>query len=122
MNIHHDVRQFHLKFGHPAPVSVIRDLTTKQDMLDFRIKLIREECDELVEALEERDLAKIAAESVDLIYVVVGTLVALGLPLLPFWRDVQRANMQKEKNPNGGKPIKPEGWEGPNPQRILRNL
>ncbi len=112
-----DVRDFHLKFDHPAPAAP--DDLTYPNSLDFRVKLIREECDELCEAIEKRDLAAIAAESCDLIYVVLGTLVALGLPFLPFWRDVQRANMAKTVNPDGGKPIKPFFWKKPDPRNVL---
>ena len=112
-----DVRDFHEKFGHPAPGQPIRHFNV--NVITFRERLIREECDELIEAIHQRSLAKIAAEAVDLIYVVVGTLVALGVPLMPFWRDIQRANMTKETNPLGGKPIKPEGWVPPDPAGIL---
>lgn len=114
-----DVRDFHLKFGHPAPEFPVRHV--ERSLADFRIKLIREECEELCEAIVSRSMSKIAAEACDLVYVVVGTLVALGMPLMPFWRDVQRANMAKKINPAGGKPLKPVGWVGPNPARVLYN-
>mgnify|MGYP003663396386 CR=1 FL=1 len=112
-----DVKAFHEKFGHPAPASVVRELD--DEMLEFRIARIDEEADELVDAIRSRNLAKIAAEAVDLIYVVIGTLVALGLPLIPFWRDVQRANMTKVPAGPLAKPIKPEGWVRPNPAQVL---
>ncbi len=115
--IYDDVRDFHLKFDHPAPESPL-DLPG-DDLIKFRISLIREEAHELCEALYHRNLAAIATEAVDLIYVVVGTLVTLGLPLMPFWRPVQTANMQKTTNPNGGKPLKPEGWVKPDAKGIL---
>ena len=72
--------------------------------------------------IDSGSLARIAAESADLVYVVVGTVVALGMPFMPFWRDVHRANMAKEQNPAGGKPIKPEGWIAPNPQKVLYRI
>ena len=112
-----DVRDFHVTFGHDAPatpVSVMND-----NMLEFRIARIEEECKELVSAIRERSLAKIAAEAVDVIYVVVGTLVALGLPLMPFWKDVHRANMSKVYAGPLTKPIKPDGWVGPDPHKVL---
>lgn len=118
-DLQEDVRSFHVKFGHPAPSRPVRRLNELDEMLEFRIGLIEEECEELIEAIRERNLSKIAAEAVDVMYVVIGTLVALGLPLLPFWRDVQRANMTKVPNPAGGKPLKPEGWQGPDPALIL---
>tara|TARA_R110002153_G_scaffold132597_1_gene281601 strand:- start:1711 stop:2217 length:507 start_codon:yes stop_codon:yes gene_type:complete len=114
-----DVRLFHITFGHDAPVAPVSVMDS--GMLEFRIARIEEECKELVEAIRERSLAKIAAEAVDLIYVVVGTLVALGLPLMPFWKDVHRANMSKEYVGPLTKPTKPEGWVGPDPHRVLYN-
>ena len=113
-----DVTDFHTKFGHPvsrAPVQMVPDLA-------FRKALIQEEVQELCTAIDEGDLAAIAAEAVDLIYVVVGTLVVLGLPLLPFWRNVHRANMKKYPNPAGGKPLKSEDWVSPNPRGILYGI
>jgi len=115
-----DVRDFHEKFDHPAPDGVM--LPHGNNLLEFRIRLIEEEVGELIEAIRERSLASIAGEAVDVVYVVVGTLVALGVPFMPFWKAVHRANMGKEPNPEGGKPIKPEGWCPPRLGRLLYNL
>lgn len=104
------VADFHSKFRHPRPSGVV---LPPQDELDFRIKMIREESEELVEALESRHLPNIAAECIDLLYVVLGTLVICGLRARPFFNLVHRANMAKELNPDGGKPIKPKGWKKP---------
>lgn len=93
-----------------------------EDLLEFRIKLIEEECRELVEAIRSRNLASICGEGVDLIYVVVGLFVTLGIPFLPFWMEIQRANMSKKQNPKGGKPIKPEGWVGPELNKTLLHI
>lgn len=119
-DIQEDVRLFHVKFGHRAPTGPVGSVVeVSNDTLEFRISLIQEECRELVEAIRDRNLAKICAEGIDLMYVVVGLFVILGIPFLPFWRDVQRANMTKETNPAGGKPLKPEGWVGPQPKTVL---
>lgn len=114
--LHSDVRAFHKKYGHPAPGT---PTMPADDVLQFRIALIREECEELCEAIADRNLSAIASEAVDVLYVVIGTLVVCGLPLMPFWRNVQRANMAKIVNPEGGKPLKPEGWVGPDPRQVL---
>lgn len=105
-----DVADFHEKFGHDCPA---RPTLPRSDVLEFRIKLIREECEELCEAILARDLGRIANEGVDLLYVVLGTFVVCGLIVRPFWDLVHLANMSKEPNPDGGKPLKPEGWEKP---------
>ncbi len=103
-DLYKDVRDFHEKFDHPVDEFPMVDV-------EFRIALINEECDELIQALKDQQIGAIMGEAVDLIYVVIGTLVALGLPFMSMWKIVHRANMTKEKNPEGGKPIKPKGWK-----------
>jgi hypothetical protein len=83
------------------------------DYREFRKARIKEEYDELMEAIDQNDLVKIARESVDLIYVVIGTLVAYGIPFIPCWRAVHRANMKKEAEGSLAKPKKPIGWVSP---------
>lgn len=114
-----DVAAFHRKFNHPAPEMPI---TLSTEVTQFRIDRIEEECKELCEALRRRNLAEIAAESVDLIYVVLGTLVCCGLRIAPFWRVVHAANMAKKENPNGGKPLKPKGWIKPDCKLVLLDV
>ena len=81
--------------------------------MNVRIKLIREEADELVAAIQSRKLHKIAREGIDLTYVAIGTFVDFGLPFRRCWRAVQRANMDKVIDPKGGKPIKHTEWKSP---------
>jgi predicted HAD superfamily Cof-like phosphohydrolase len=58
---------------------------------------------------------------VDLLYVVIGTAVAAGVDLDPFWVEVQRANMAKAGGPvsASGKRLKPEGWTAPDIAGVL---
>lgn len=112
------VADFHGKFTHPAPSA---PTLQPRDLFAFRCRLIREEAEELCEALEARDLGRIAAEAVDLLYVTLGTLVICGLRARPFFNLVHRANMLKEPNPAGGKPLKPEGWEKPDCGSLIDN-
>lgn len=110
------VAQFHRKFGHGAPVVPV---LPERKTMNFRIKLIREECEELCEAIEARDLGRIAQEAVDVVYVVLGTLIVCGLRIKPFFNAVHEANMMKEPNPEGGKPLKPEGWTKPDCDALI---
>lgn len=114
-----DVTAFHDKFGHR--VGLLPFLPGDETWWQFRGRLLAEEVNELQEAMAQRDLAAIAQESVDVVVVVLGTLVGLGIPFMPFWRDVHRANMSKEPNPAGTqlKPVKPKGWNPPRPKRVL---
>lgn len=116
-----DVADFHGKFGHPCPTTGRGGVLPERDVLAFRVKLIREECRELCEAIEARDLARIAQEGVDLLYVTLGTFVVCGLRVRPFFNLVHRANMAKVPNPDGGKPLKPEGWVKPDCASLIDN-
>lgn len=62
---------------------------------ELRVKLIQEEFDELKEALASKDLASIAKEMADLLYVVYGTAVSYGIDMDPVFREVHRSNMSK---------------------------
>lgn len=66
-----------------------------------RINLLREECMELIKALESGDPFAIMHESADVVYVAVGNAVALGYEFLPVFREVHRANMSKTSDPDG---------------------
>lgn len=114
MRYEDDVIAFHQKFGHPAPSS---PTPLDPETLEFRKKLIREEAEELCQALDTGDPVKIAREAVDLTYVAIGGAVNAGVPFDACWQAVQEANMEKEApppgSPRGTKPIKPEGWVSP---------
>ena len=114
-----DVRAFHKKFGHPAPKFAV---LPSDEVRAFRVKLIQEECHELCEALGRGSLSDIAAEAIDLLYVVIGTLVVCGLKVRPFWSLVQSANMMKIPNPDGGKPLKPAGWTKPDCAGLIKTI
>lgn len=80
--------------------------TPGQETADLYRGLMSEEYLELVEAwIDHMDVpgdetvAKIADACVDLIYVTVGLLHALGLDPQPLWDEVQRSNIDKIKHP-----------------------
>lgn len=110
-----DVLSFHRKFNFPAPDSVE---LPDQPTLGFRCRLVREEVEELIQAIVDQDLPAIAQEAMDLLYVTLGALVECGLDVDDFWPVVHSANMRKEPNP-GGKPTKPEGWIKPDFKEIV---
>lgn len=86
------VVEFHKQFDiHIASFPTVPDEKTKS----LRIRLIQEEFDELKEALNARDLAGIAKELGDLLYVVYGTAVSCGIDMEPVFQEVQRSNMSK---------------------------
>jgi len=120
-----DVKDFHEKYQVPcSSVPALLDPFT----MDYRIKFLREELDELVFSHGMDDLAGCADALVDLVYVAMGTAVIMGLPWEQLWDEVQRANMTKRlAKPDGsdskrGSPldvIKPPGWVGPDHSAAL---
>lgn len=88
-NMQGDVEEFHRAFGHTVGnIPAVRDEK-------LRINLISEEAKELQRALAQEDLLEVIDGACDLIYVVLGTMVAAGVPIEPFWREVHKANMAK---------------------------
>lgn len=110
MSTQSDVRAFHEKFGHY--VADEPSLPPKA-VIEFRKKMIMEEAKELCEALDRGDIVHIAQEIADLHYVTSGASVVCGIDEQKVHEIVQRANMAKQTNPDGGKPLKPEGWLDP---------
>jgi len=92
MNAQTMVERFHRLFDilvqrRPGPV----DERTRV----LRERLIQEEFDELKQAMASEDLAAIAKELADLLYVVYGTAVSYGIDMEPVFREVHRSNMTK---------------------------
>lgn len=108
------VAEFHETFGHPIhPAPHIND----EDLNRLRLRLIREETDELEEALWSADPVATLDALTDLQYVLDGAFIALGFAYLK--RDaaaeVHRSNMSKAGA--DGRPIYDEGGKvlkGPN--------
>lgn len=97
-----------------------RPTVADADILQMRKTLIREEYVEVMEALErlishseQDDLAPLAHELSDLLYVVYGTFWACGIDPDPVFAAVHDANMAKLGGPRraDGKLLKPPGWK-----------
>lgn len=89
-----DVELFHQTFG-----AVINTTPTNLDksVKALRIKLIQEELDELKQAFDDNDDVEVADALADILYVVFGTIVSVGLTdkIEAIWAEVQRSNMSK---------------------------
>ena len=69
----------------------------------LRLDLIREELEELTEAMKNRDLLEVADALTDILYVTYGAGHAFGINLDKCFEEVQSSNMSKlDEN---GKPI-----------------
>ena len=81
----------------------------------LRIDLIKEELDEFVEAMNNKDLMEVADALTDILYVTYGAGHAFGIDLDKCFEEVQNSNMSKlDQN---GKPIYNESgkvMKGPN--------
>ena len=81
----------------------------------LRLDLIKEELNELNQAIESKDLKEVADALTDILYVTYGAGCAFGIDLDKCFKEVQRANMSKLGK--DGKPIfndKGKVMKGPN--------
>ncbi len=81
----------------------------------LRVNLIKEELQELIEAMNRKDLLEVADALTDILYVTYGAGHAFGINLDKCFEEVQNSNMSKlDEN---GKPIYNESgkvMKGPN--------
>lgn len=119
-----DVTAFHEAFGHPAPAFPAEEITPfLATEFRNRAKWLREEADELDEAVEEGDLVKALDALIDSEWFAKGGFVVAGHDEDPYWANVVKSNMAKLDadgkpiiRPEDGKIMKPEGWQPPEPE------
>ena len=90
-----EVEIFNHTFGKP---NYYRAIIPEQRITDFVINFIKEETEELAEAVQEKDIVSVLDAICDLLYVAVGNAtMAFGLKdkLLPAYAEVQASNMSK---------------------------
>ncbi len=118
--------EFHRTFGAYIAAQPTADLPPQ--VRELRIRLLQEELDEYAEAARAGDLVSVADALTDLLYVVLGTLVAHGLhPVAEaLFAEVHRSNMSKA-GPDGrpilradGKVLKSAQYRPPDLRAILR--
>ena len=121
MSMFTDVRAFQRAFGQRVgEIPELPDLAER----DLRVKLLREEFKEYIDAEIENDLVEIADALADIIYIACGTAVSYGIPLDDVFESVHASNMAKLVDGKvirraDGKVQKPEGWQPPDIKRIL---
>ena len=84
-------------------------------IISLRYDLIKEELEELKEAMENRDIKEVADALTDILYVTYGAGHAFGIDLDKCFEEVQNSNMSKLGS--DGKPIyndKGKVMKGPN--------
>jgi predicted HAD superfamily Cof-like phosphohydrolase len=139
MTNYDDVRTFHVKFDLPHPE---RPAPVTRERAAERANFMLEELLEFADAaglilfsdgagrvvfeplsLADQDFPPQADALIDIVYVAMGTAVQMGLPWQRLWDDVQRANMAKVRGASDRSyidVIKPDGWEGPRTEKILK--
>jgi hypothetical protein len=120
-----DIADMHTKFGVNP---VIRELSKEQlkQFLQFRIDFLKEELQEMDDALNDPAFTKDRADEtvdalIDLSVVAIGTLDAFDVDSHEAWARVHDKNMQKNPGVNANRPnplglpdlIKPAGWTPP---------
>lgn len=95
------LREFHDAFREPVQDRPRAD-NVPERTVRLRRRLVKSEVRELLEALRgpQPDLPHVAKELADVLYVVYGTAVALGIPLGEVLLAVHESNMSK-RGPNG---------------------
>lgn len=115
-----DITEMHEKYGVGTWVRNASDDQLRK-FLEFRMGFIKEEFEETLNAMLEKDPEEIVDGLIDLCVVAIGTLEAFNVNAHEAWDRVHTANMAKEvgvkpERPNPlGLPdlIKPQGWVGP---------
>ena len=112
------VYDFHKKYNCPAPDKPHLPDTS---LLLLRGRLIVEEASEFLKAASNRDMPEIVDSLADLLYVVYGTAVVMGVDMEPISEEVQRSNMTKDGGGHdfGGKVMKGPDFEPPDIKRCL---
>ena len=124
MSYFDDVKKFHTKFdlGYEG---VPRMLSAEEQ--GFRWRFLNEELNEVKQALLDEDIAQVAGELADVIWIACGIAHRMGVNLDVHWSAIRDANMAKVKasveNPgkrgNAMDIVKPKDWVRPNHDKIL---
>lgn len=111
------VKEFHQKYG--APVGTSPAQIGVKDRLR-RARLISTEAAEFLEAADKGDFVEMVDALADLLVVVYGAAIEMGVDLEPVFAEVHRSNMSKDGGTDaGGKILKGPGFTPPD---ILEEL
>lgn len=87
---------------------------------NFYHRLIKEEFQEFLDAVDTNDEVEEFDACLDMIYVIIGHMIQRGWDIQGGWDEVQRSNMAKVDGETGrvsrrpdGKILKPVGWAPP---------
>jgi len=118
------VWQFMHAFGQDT---LMKPTLPNDDLAQLRLDLIKEEVDELQEALDAKDIVEIADALTDILYVTYGAGHAFGIDLDTCFNEVQRSNMSKlgiDGKPiyrEDGKVLKGRNYSPPQLAKIIQS-
>lgn len=120
------VKHFHDTFGLKNESSPTANIGAESALL--RYKLMREENEEYLEAVEKGDLIEVADAMGDMLYILCGTILSHGMQdvIEEVFDEIQRSNMSKlgeDGNPiyrEDGKVLKGPHYFRPNIKAILK--
>lgn len=99
---------------------------SNEDLIELRIKLLKEEVEEYAEAARAGDLVEVLDALADIGYILAGTIINHGMQDIydDAFDEVHRSNMAKLVDGKvlrreDGKVMKPEGWKPPNLAQFL---
>ena len=118
------VKKFMQTFGQE-----VKDKTEFPDkkIVQLRYDLIKEELDELNQAIKDKDIKEVADALTDILYVTYGAGHAFGIDLDKCFNEVQRSNMSKlgaDGKPiynENGKVMKGPNYSKPDMSKLLDN-
>jgi len=117
-----DIYMMHNKFGVKEWFEANKD---NKDLMDkylrFRLSMCKEELDETMAAIDNKDPEEIVDGLIDLCVFAIGTLDVFNIDAHKAWDAVYEANMAKSPGVKEGRPnpfglpdlIKPDGWTAP---------
>lgn len=108
------------------PLSAAHRLSNRA-VMDLRRNLLLEEVQEYVDADNENDVVSLVDGLIDIVYIVQGTLVELGVDFQECWDEVHSSNMTKIDPETGkvekredGKILKPPSYRRPDLRSVVR--
>lgn len=116
------VEEFHQVYG------LTIDGPVTQDLIELRWDLLEEEFNEVISEITLPhliDKPKLTKELADLMYVIIGTAISLGLPLEEVFAETHKSNMSKlgdDRRPiyrEDGKVLKGPNYEPPNLEQFF---
>jgi predicted HAD superfamily Cof-like phosphohydrolase len=113
------VREFHTKHH----LTINDKPTIPEEQVHYlRVNLHEEENKELIEAIKESNIVKIADALGDKMYVLLGTAISYGIDLEAVFWEIHKSNMTKEEAiREDGKILKGPNFKPPNILLVLRN-